>query len=605
MASLQIIVKATDVAETVLSDRTIEYTHPAEIAGLYNQLKTAEQPNGSFIIFNEIPEDYVDSKITLLAVSVLSNVHYKVTLVGEIVANLTMSDIYGTVKDLDKAEHSITFDLISGDDTSLTIHRPYTQRPEFIHTDPTGVCRLAVICGQKIYTPQQENIRFDLTEDQAFYIEFNNGVTKIKSQGYKDILLVPITKIAGTSLEDFITDNSLFDRAVEHPDKHTVAITVAETMDRMGGRIFPLNEKEVLKALNIINTDARYESVRDVYLNPYTYGTVTQSYSMPELGMNKIQVEANNLSALLANVGRKFLVGYLIQKDRTDAALADSVDNEFALMGKVGGWTGQNMPNGTIPSNGGFYPGMSRGTLVTWLASAIEIDDYYLLPINLPIIGDSGRYVAGSMYPDKFSMPAPNHTPATISDLALQSDIRYTVDFPTRDLQMRHWPATPEEYAAVKTAFEGKSVDTTWWLDIFNTENLTESTIDGVRTFDWIYPQNLYGLTRLACGVVVNKTALDKALVGNYYDKFPVGTLKTSSTGNASSFLWEKLRQLQQTAVVIGDEYFFGEGSMLSPSDAFYSGLDLKKYTINFGDTDGSHWIENVLAAQLKFREAE
>ena len=33
------------------------------------------------------------------------------------------------------------------------------------------------------------------------------------------------------------------------------------------------------------------------------------------------------------------------------------------------------------------------------------------------------------------------------------------------------------------------------------------------------------------------------------------------------------------------------------------SGLDLKKYTINFGDTDGSHWIENVLAAQLKFRE--
>ncbi len=67
---------------------------------------------------------------------------------------------------------------------------------------------------------------------------------------------------------------------------------------------------------------------------------------------------------------------------------------------------------------------------MTWLASAIEIDDYYLLPINLPIIGDSGRYVAGSMYPDKFSMPAPNHTPATISDLALQSDIRYTVGFP-------------------------------------------------------------------------------------------------------------------------------------------------------------------------------
>ena len=471
MASLQIIVKATDVAETVLSDRTIEYTHPAEIAGLYNQLKTAEQPNGSFIIFNEIPEDYVGSKITLLAVSVLSNIHYKVTLIGDIVANLNMSDIYGTVKDLDTAEHSITFDLTSGDDTSLTIHRPYTQRPEFTHTDPTGVCRMAVICGQKIYTPQQENIRFDLTKDQAFYIEFNNGVTKIKSQGHKDILLVPITKVAGTSLEDFITDNSLFDRAVEHPDKHTVAISIVETMDKMGGRIFPLNEKEVLKALNIINTDARYESIRDVYLNPYTYGTVTQTYSMPALGMDKVQVEANNLSALLANVGRKFLVGYLIQKDRTDAALADSVDNEFALMGKVGGWTGQNMPDGTIPSNGGFYPGMSRGTLVTWLASAIEIDDYYLLPINLPIIGDSGRYVAGSMYPDKFSMPAPNHTPATISDLALQSDIRYTVDFPTRDLQMRHWPATPEEYAAVKTAFEGKSVDTTWWLDIFNTAN--------------------------------------------------------------------------------------------------------------------------------------
>ena len=98
MASLQIIVKATDVAETVLSDRTIEYTHPAEIAGLYNQLKTAEQPNGSFIIFNEIPEDYVGSKITLLAVSVLSNIHYKVTLIGDIVANLTMSDIYGTFK---------------------------------------------------------------------------------------------------------------------------------------------------------------------------------------------------------------------------------------------------------------------------------------------------------------------------------------------------------------------------------------------------------------------------------------------------------------------------------------------------------------------------
>lgn len=34
------------------------------------------------------------------------------------------------------------------------------------------------------------------------------------------------------------------------------------------------------------------------------------------------------------------------------------------------------------------------------------------------------------------------------------------------------------------------------------------------------------------------------------------------------------------------------------------SGLDLKKYTINFGGTDGSHWIENILAAQLKFREA-
>lgn len=598
MASLQIIVKAKDEALTVLSDRTIEYTHPAEIAGLYNQLITVENPEGSFIIFNEIPADYTEPNISLIATPLREGKTYQVTLIGAIIDQLERGELFGTVKEFNKTNHTVTFDLAAADDSFLHGWSPYIQKPEIIITDVEGTCRLAVVINQKMYVPQPANSRHDLPIDwplpgQEAYVSFVDGVTTIKLTGQSEVMLVPICKMNGLTLTEYLLTHSNYDRPIVHTDGQSASVVVTEVLSQMGGRIFPKTEAEVLKVLNLIDTDPRYESIRGLYLNPYAYGEV--GITEYKSGSREIIINAT-VPVEIANNTKKFLVGALIEKRRTDASMTATSSDTSTIMGMVRQYVGQDLQDVQMPGSG--Y--LRRYDLLDQINAAIDFGEYYLLPIDFKIKGDSGRSLSDTL---DYQMPLPGGNPSNIGALPLKIDIRYNTDFPLRDLGMRVWPATAEEYTTVKNAFTGNSVDTANWIDIFNTTGITHTDLDGARNVVWDTPPTFQGYESLGSGIAVNKAVFDAILQGNYNDTFAVGTVQSSSGGAPGPFTWQSLKDLQFKGVRIGDEYFFGPDTMVNPYNARENGYDMKAFMVNFGDDTGTRWVTNNASIQLSFSE--
>lgn len=595
MPSLQIIVKALDQAETVLSDRTIEYTHPAEIAGLYNQLITIENPNGSYILFNEVPENYTDPHVSLMAMALREGVSYRVTLIGDIVGQIDRQMLCGTVSAFNKQNHIVTYDITGGNDLALTGYQSYIQKPELIITDPDGVCRLGVIVNQKIYVPQPSSVRYDLPIDwplpgQEAYISFENGVTKVKLTGNRDVILVPVCNTCGLSLEEYLLTHSNFDRPIVAVNGDAASVSIVETINQMGGRVFPKDEAEVLKVLNLIDTDPKYEALRGQFINPYTYGTVSTVSTLS--GTREVTVNATVPLALADNT-KKFLVGSLIEKRRTDQCIAATTD-DYTILGGGQRYKGQNIPEVTQYENFSLY----RWHFVPQLASAIDIGEYYLLVADMLVKGDSGRFLGNTL---NYSMPVPGSAQQNISQLPLKVDIQYNTDFPVRDLGLRVWPATPEEYTAVKNAFTAKSVDTGAWVNVFDTVGLTSAVVDGIKEYTWDTPPTFQGFERLASGIAINKTVYDQVVQGNYNDNFVIGAIIQRSAEQATGYTWQSLKDQQFKAVQIGDEYFFGPDTMIVPYNAQNSGLDMSVFVINFGDGTGTRYVTSMAGAKLKF----
>lgn len=591
MPTLQVIVRSVQPNEDIVYDQTIEYIHPSEIPGLYNQLSSGANPRGSYIIFGEIPAIYDNPEVNLYAIGIHPETTFHVTLIGELIGRLERQTLNGDINGFYKDQNTVTFKIIGKQGYHLNGYAPYVEKPTFTITDPESKYRVGIMYKQKVYVPQPTNVVYDIIPDvvvegETYWISFTDGVIEAKLPGYVTSYIVPLN-IPTPQLKDYLRDHSDCDAPIYELDFSLAAVTTVETPTKISGRVFPINEEEVLEVLDIINTNPTYAGVIDKYVNPFDYGTVTT----PRTPTGSVKVTLNAVvPEVIANGVKKFLVGTLIDKAAVDRCFAAYAIGDLATVRSE--YVGQNGVEFQLVNR---Y--MNVAGLQEIVSRAIVYKEFYLLPAEVFIKGDSGRFINDQI---SYNLAEAGKVTPSLQSLGVTVDIGYSTEFLQRNCNLRTWPNTEEEYLAIKATFQSNGISTAKWVNIYQTAGLVVNASGGVKHATWTTPPEFLGTEYLGIGFAVNKEMFDKFINGNYNDNVNIGTVKTSISANPSPAYKQFLGQWMFNALVVGDEYIFGTDAMIKPFQAFY-GNDALVLNLNYNDPTGLKYVANEAGITLTF----